>query len=69
MGAEDRLALFDENVRELKDRATAATARCAAQAKARAELRRQRGLEPFVVLPEPVEQRRTPAACRKWRQA
>jgi len=41
MGVEERLARFDEDAHELKDRAAAAAARCAA----RAGLRRQRRLE------------------------
>jgi len=51
MSAEERLARFDEDTRRLKDRAAAAAARCAARVKARAGLRRQRGLGSFVALP------------------
>ena len=69
MGAAERFARLDEDARELKDQAAAAAARCDEQAKARAEIRRQRGLEAFVAPPVPEEERRAATACREWREA
>jgi len=58
-----------DDARWIKDRAAAAATRCDAQAKARAGLRRQRGLEPFVAPPVPEEDRRAATTYREWREA